>query len=245
VSEWADKAHFFFGQALLRGDWVVSMMSTGSSPVQAAIERTVGALGFDLVDLEFAGRGLLRVFIDLSPERLAAARAEGQPEGVEPMIRVEDCEQVSHQLTHVLTVENIDYSRLEVSSPGMDRPLRRAADYERFTGSEVSLRLRVPLKGRRNFSGVLLRDEAQPGGWVLELSAQQEPAGKPGAGKGARSAKAGKAAGKPGSVAKAAKDLKGTVGAQAPGAQEAQTVERLSFVLEDVERARLVPQVKF
>lgn len=217
------------------------MMSTGSSPVQAAIERTVGAMGYDLVDLEFAGRGLLRVFIDLSPERLAAARSEGQAEGVEPMIRVEDCEQVSHQLTHVLTVENIDYSRLEVSSPGMDRPLRRAADYERFAGSEVSLRLRVPLKGRRNFSGVLLRDEAQPGGWVLELSAQQEPAGKPGAGKGARSAKAGKA----GSAAKAAKDLKGTVGAQAPSAEEAQTVERLSFVLEDVERARLVPQVKF
>jgi ribosome maturation factor RimP len=54
-----------------------------------------------------------------------------------------------------LTVENIDYDRLEVSSPGMDRPLKKAADFERFTGSEFQLKLRLPVNGRRNFNGVL------------------------------------------------------------------------------------------
>jgi ribosome maturation factor RimP len=63
---------------------------------------------------------------------------------------------VSNQLSRVLTVENIDYDRLEVSSPGLDRPLTKAADYDRFAGAEVNLRSRLPVAGRRNFSGVLL-----------------------------------------------------------------------------------------
>jgi ribosome maturation factor RimP len=58
-------------------------------------------------------------------------------------------------LSRVLTVENIDYDRLEVSSPGIDRPLKKATDFERFAGSEITLKLRLPLNGRRNFSGVL------------------------------------------------------------------------------------------
>jgi ribosome maturation factor RimP len=62
---------------------------------------------------------------------------------------------VSNQLTRVFTVENIDFDRLEVSSPGLDRPLVKAADYRRFAGQEVQLKLRVPLGNQRNFSGVL------------------------------------------------------------------------------------------
>ncbi len=102
----------------------------------ALIEKTVTGLGYEFVDLERAGRGLLRVFID-------------KPEG----IGVEDCATVSNQLTRLFAVEGIDYDRLEVSSPGLDRPLKRVADFARFAGRDVKLRLRVPRAGQRNFVG--------------------------------------------------------------------------------------------
>lgn len=76
------------------------------------IEKTVNGTGYDLVDFERADRGLFRVYIDFLP----ADAEKGN-------ITVEDCEKVSHQLSHVLTVENMNYERLEVSSPGLDRPL--------------------------------------------------------------------------------------------------------------------------
>ncbi|MBK5914746.1 ribosome maturation factor RimP [Rhodocyclus purpureus] len=107
------------------------------------IEKTVVGLGFELVDLEQSPRArVLRLFID----------KQDKPGGVD----VEDCALVSNQLSRVLMVENIDYDRLEVSSPGLDRLLKRQADFERFAGSEVTLRLRLPVAGRRNFNGVLL-----------------------------------------------------------------------------------------
>lgn len=111
--------------------------------LHALIETTVTGLGYEVVDMEVSPRArLLRVFID----RLD--RAGG--------VDVEDCATVSNQLTRVLMVENVDYDRLEVSSPGLDRPLTKPAHFERFAGSDVQLKLRVPLNGRRNFSGVLL-----------------------------------------------------------------------------------------
>ena len=106
------------------------------------IEKTVVGLGYELVDLEMSPRArVLRIFI-YKPEN-----ARG--------VNIDDCVAVSNQMSHVLTVENIDYDRLEVSSPGMDRPLKKASDYERFAGSEIHLKLRIPFNGRRNFNGVL------------------------------------------------------------------------------------------
>lgn len=102
------------------------------------VETTVGGLGYELVDLERSGRGLLRVFID-------------KPEG----ISVDDCQLVSNQLTRLFMVENIDYDRLEISSPGLDRPLKKAADFIRFAGEKVQLKLRMPLAGRKSFVGVI------------------------------------------------------------------------------------------
>ena len=103
------------------------------------IEQTVQGLDYELVDFETSPRGrLMRVFID-------------SPNG----ITVDDCATVSNQLTRIFEVENIDYDRLEVSSPGLDRPLKKAADFERFAGQDVQLKLRVPLGSQRNFSGVL------------------------------------------------------------------------------------------
>lgn len=112
--------------------------------VVALLERTLPALGYEFVDAELSPRGrTIRVFID-------------KPTGVD----VEDCAQVSNHLTRLFAVENIDYDRLEVSSPGLDRPLRKPADFVRFAGAEAKLRLRVDDEGQRRFSGVLKGMEA-------------------------------------------------------------------------------------
>ena len=107
------------------------------------LDTTVTGLGYELVLLELSPKGrLLRVFID-KPEKDGG-------------VNVDDCVTVSNQLTRVLMVENIDYDRLEVSSPGLDRPLVKEADYTRFAGQDVQIRLRVAKENRRNFNGILL-----------------------------------------------------------------------------------------
>ena len=128
---------------------------------QDATQRTVAGLGYELVDLERTGGGLLRVFIDRVPGAV-------YPTGDSEMVTVDDCEAVTRQLQYVLEVEQCDYTRLEVSSPGLDRPLKREADYARFVGSAIALTLKLPLAGRKKFEGVLaVRD----GGWRLEMAA--------------------------------------------------------------------------
>jgi len=117
-----------------------------------AILATVSGLGFDLVDVERAPRGLLRVYIDRLPGRTYVIPGE--------FVTVEDCEQVTRQLQYALEVEGLDYARLEVSSPGLDRPLRSEADFERFAGQAVSLSLKLPFQGRKAWQGVLTRAEA-------------------------------------------------------------------------------------
>ena len=103
------------------------------------LERTLPSLGYELVDVELSPKGRqVRVFID-------------KPEGVD----VEDCANVSNHLTRLFAVENIDYERLEVSSPGLDRPLKKAADYARFAGQDAQLTLRAPIEGTRKFKGTL------------------------------------------------------------------------------------------
>jgi len=103
------------------------------------LQRTLPPLGYELVDLEFSGRGgLVRVFID-------------KPEGVD----VDDCARVSNHLTRLFAVENIEFDRLEVSSPGLDRPLTKLADYVRFAGEEAQLTLTTPLDGARRLKGIV------------------------------------------------------------------------------------------
>ena len=112
---------------------------------QDAVEKTVTGLGYDLVDCERSPAGLLRVYIDRLPELAAAGE----------LINVEDCERVTRQLQYVLEVEECPYERLEVSSPGLDRPLKKAADYARFVGQEVEITLRMPFQGRKKYKGML------------------------------------------------------------------------------------------
>jgi ribosome maturation factor RimP len=103
------------------------------------LERTLPPLGYELVDWESSPGGrLVRVFID-------------KPKGVS----VEDCARVSNHLTHLFAVENVDFERLEVSSPGLDRPLSKAADFARFAGEEAELRLRTPVDKAKKLKGVL------------------------------------------------------------------------------------------
>ena len=103
------------------------------------IEKTFQGLGYELVDLELSNRGqFLRVFID----------KEGG-------VNVDDCAAVSNQLSRVFAVEGVDYDRLEVSSPGLDRPLKRPRDFERFAGESAQVKVRVPINGQRKFLGVV------------------------------------------------------------------------------------------
>ena len=134
--------------------------------LSALIEKTVTGMGYELVDFEQAARGLLRVYIDFGPE-----------EAGKGFITVDDCEKVTHQLQHVLTVENVDYERLEVSSPGLDRPLKKYNDYVRFAGSEVIVKLRMPMPAaanRKSFQGIL--QEPVGDTLALEFEGNQGPA---------------------------------------------------------------------
>jgi ribosome maturation factor RimP len=118
------------------------------------LRETLGGLGYELVDLESSRGGLLRVFID-------------SPSG----ITVDDCARVSNHLSRALVVEGIDYERLEVSSPGLDRPLKRLEDYGRFAGRKASVRLRLPRDGRRRFEGMLAGVEE--GSVLLEVEGER------------------------------------------------------------------------
>lgn len=128
---------------------------------QASVERTVTALGYDLVEAERAPRGLLRVSIDRVPgHAYPAERGSGE------FVTIDDCEVVTRQLQLALEVDGVAYERLEVSSPGLDRPLKRPADWERFAGQDIELTLRVPFKGRKHWRGTLGRAQQ---GWCLAL----------------------------------------------------------------------------
>jgi ribosome maturation factor RimP len=126
--------------------------------LESLVERTVSGLGYELADFEFINNGrMLRVFIERLHERHPAAQAGVVQAG----ITVADCESVSRQLQRVFEVEGIAYDRLEVSSPGLDRRLKKAADFARFTGHEAQVRLRRAINGRRNFTGIVRAVEGE------------------------------------------------------------------------------------
>ena len=149
--------------------------------LQETIEQTVTGLGYELVDIERTGGGLLRVTMDLP-----------YVPGLEQFINAEDCEKVTRQLQFVLEVEGAAYSRLEVSSPGIDRPLKSEKDFERFAGELVDITLKAPIgsvasagstvsASRKKFRGTLERAESKAGdvaGWQIVWS--DEPPVKPG-----------------------------------------------------------------
>ena len=152
--------------------------------LQETIEQTVTGLGYELVEIERTGGGLLRVTIDVPYVASAAPEAK-------QFINAEDCEKVTRQLQFVLEVEAAAYTRLEVSSPGIDRPLRSEKDFERFAGALIDITLKAPIgvaassgstvsASRKKFRGTLERAGPANGqlGWQIVWS--DEAAVKPG-----------------------------------------------------------------
>ncbi len=175
--------------------------------LQDIVQQTVIGLGLDLVEIERLGGGLLRITIDCP----YAAGAQQR------LVTVEDCEGVTRQLQFALEVEQVEYRRLEVSSPGIDRLLRGPADLERFIGTVVDVNLKQPIgaaaagqvnANRKKFRGTLEQADA---GWRLVW--RDEPAVKP--------------------------------GQRVSKKREPAPLQALDFVWDDVREARLAPIVDF
>jgi ribosome maturation factor RimP len=151
--------------------------------LQQVVEQIVTGLGYDLVEIERSAGGLLRITIDLPWVQPAA---DAPTPVLEQFVTVEDCEKVTRQLQFALEVDGVEYKRLEVSSPGIDRPLRHEQDFVRFEGSIIDVTLRAPIgvaaaagqvnATRKKFRGTLERAEA--GGWQIVWS--DAPPVKPG-----------------------------------------------------------------
>ena len=153
--------------------------------LQEIVEQTVTGLGYDLVEVVRSAGGLLRITIDLpwAPSDQVAA---------EQFVTVEDCEKVTRQLLFALEVDGADFKRLEVSSPGIDRPLRHEKDFERFAGQVIDVTLKAPMgvaaagqvsANRKKFRGTLervVRAEGQDGVASWQIVWSDEPAVKPG-----------------------------------------------------------------
>jgi len=179
--------------------------------LQDIVAQTVAGLGYELVELERTAGGTLRVTIDFPWQA---------GEGEERSVNVEDCERVTRQLQYTLEVEEVDYKRLEVSSPGIDRPLRGQSDFERFAGEVIDLTLKAPMgaaaagqvaPNRRKFRGTLQKPDTGEG-WALIWS-DEPPPPEPGQ--------------------KRAKK------------KEPAAVQVLGFTLDEVKDARLAPIVDF
>jgi ribosome maturation factor RimP len=181
--------------------------------LQETVEQIVTGLGYELVEIERSQGGLLRVTIDV-PWTLEHALTSG-----EVFVAVEDCEKVTRLLQYTLEVEEVPYQRLEVSSPGIDRPLRKEIDFVRFTGQEIDVTLKNPMGAqangltsvlRKKFRGVL-EEGGSEGVWQIVWSDAPKP--------------------KPGQRVSKKKE---------PAALQA-----LSFKLDELKEARLAPIVDF
>jgi len=115
--------------------------------LEQLLERTLSGLGYGLADFNLSNHSrMLRVFID---------KLHDDPLQTSGNVTLADCEAATRQLQRVLAVEGIEYDRMEVSSPGLDRKLRKPADFIRFAGHEAEVRLREPVNGQRRFVGVV------------------------------------------------------------------------------------------
>ena len=199
---------------------------------QQALERTVTGLGYDIVDVDRSPGGLLRVTIDRLPGQ---AYTTGPGESV----LVEDCEIVTRQLQYLLEVEAVEYERLEVSSPGLDRPLKKPADWQRFVGSEVEVTLRLAFEGRKKWRGTLLAPATSVSvGLLPDVSSNVAP-------NVASDSLAWRLL-LPSDRPTSRTALKRVAKAAAAGLVDATPAqETLDFLLDEVREARLVPNVDF
>ncbi len=202
-----------------------------AAALHTIIETTLKGLGYDLVELEFGGRGLLRVFIDFADWQAH--------EGA--YINIEDCEKATRQLSHVLTVEEVDYARLEVSSPGVDRPLNKASDFVRFAGCEVTVKLKKAFENRKTFQGTLTVEAEDKFGLVFDPATKLKAIvpGKPSSKRATAQAALDQESEK--QLKKEAKNEAKNGGPEDKAAHQL----KLTFTLEEADRVRLVPQFSF
>ena len=220
--------------------------------VQEIVEQTVTGLGYDLVEIERSAGGLLRITIDLpwmqpTPVPASAVRKDGGA-GVEAapeqFVNVEDCEKVTRQLVFALEVDGVEYKRLEVSSPGIDRPLRHEKDFERFVGHIIDVSLKAPIGAaaqgqvnatRKKFRGTLERVQSARDDVVRDSAAGDGVTGDGAASVGAASGWQ-------------------IVWSDAPAVKPGQKVSKkrppaplqaLGFTLDELREARLAPIVSF
>ncbi len=199
---------------------------------QQALERTVTGLGYDLVDVERSAGGLLRVTIDRLPGQVYST-------GAGEFVLVEDCEIVTRQLQYLLEVEAVDYDRLEVSSPGLDRPLQKLADWQRFVGVEIEVTLRLAFQGRKKWRGILLAPVlSEDAGAAVADAAAAVAAQAPEASVWRLLLPSDRPTSRT-ALKRAAKAVAAGVADAAP------TQETLDFLLDEVREARLVPNVDF
>ncbi len=197
-----------------------------STDIASVVNAAVTGLGFELVDFERAGGGMMRVFID---------KSDG--------ISVENCADVSNHLTRLFVVENIDYSRLEVSSPGLDRPVKTLEDFKRFTGVAIKVRLNTAVENRKRFDGVVEQIIGEAITFKMIADPSQLAAGAKvkvvGKAKTAKKSNAKSNVGADGSEA-----LKGPL-VENVGAidKNAPDEKRITVMLADIDRARLIPDV--
>jgi ribosome maturation factor RimP len=175
-----------------------------SGDAEAIVEATVGGLGYECVDFERSARGLVRVFID---------KADG--------ISVEDCAIVSNQLSRVFLVEGIDFDRLEVSSPGLDRPLKRLADFQRFIGQSAKVKLHARIGDRKRFDGVIRSVGADGIAFALiEAAVVPSPGGT-----------------------KSPKSASKLANGKHKASDKTAEVKLITVPLENIDRARLIPEI--
>lgn len=186
------------------------------------IESTVTGLGFELVDCERSTQGLLRVYIDRLPDQVYDLPGD--------LVTVDDCEKVTRQLQYALETVDADYARLEVSSPGVDRPLKTPAHFARFQGEQIEIVLKHPFQGRKRYTGTLC---ASPDGTAEQIESGQAwglvlPPAQPRA---------------PLSRTAAKKQAKAAAKGEPVPPQEVDEV--MGFTLDEIREARLVPMVSF
>lgn len=180
-------------------------MAAVATDLYRSVELTVGGLGYELVDVERLGGGLMRVTIEASAG-----------------IKVEDCERVSRQLSHVFAVDDVEYQRLEVSSPGLDRVLKGANNFARFVGSEINVHLYAPSAeagGRKRLRARLTGVVGNSGAERVRLELLPDEVTPSATVKRARAAAAKHTAAEPAKV--------------------------IEIALSDIDKARLVPELNF
>lgn len=189
--------------------WILCLLSGFMADLNTLAEQALLGTDCTLVEALFAQDGLIKITID---------RIDG--------VRIEDCEAVSRQLSRSLEVEAINFSRLEVGSPGADRPLRNIEEFKRFLGERVKIKLKENFQGKKIYSGILIDPEIGEGTFGLQLEEEKAKA---------KSSK--------GKLSKDKSKLDESV--TKLGDTENIRINLLCFKLDEIERATLDPKLDF